>query len=337
MLKIQFSRAVQVMLVVLMVFSTPAFPSDQITTPTLHVDQYPIVDGSTSTQPLGVLTACRMTHTSFSWGRPGISGERRLYPTIKAYDPGARLSLEFTDSDLQDQAMISWKLEEKIRHSATHPSYMNLISRSADLIIVAREPSNDELDLAREKGVEIHYAPIALDAFVFIVNVQNPVKSLTIEQIRDIYTGKITDWVEVGGSPGAIRHYIRNRNSGSQEKMEKMVMRGLEIAPSPDLEIPTSMIGPFNAIINDTRGIGYTVMYYDTNMVHMPQISVIAINGIYPDRSNIRKGTYPFTSHVFTAWIGKLPFDSPARIVRDWLLSDEGQTVVAESGYCPIR
>ena len=225
----QLTRVVGIALVLLTAFSMPVFPSDQITTHTLHVDQYPIVDGSTSTQPLGVLTACRLTHTSFAWGKPGISGERRLYPTIKAYDPGARLSLEFTGSDLHDQAMILWKLEEKIRHTATHSSYINLISGSADLIIVAREPSDDELDLAREKGVEIHYAPIALDAFVFIVNVRNPVRSLTIEQIRDIYTGKIPDWAEVGGTPGAIRHYIRNRNSGSQEKMEKMVLMVLMV------------------------------------------------------------------------------------------------------------
>ena len=99
--------------------------------------------------------------------------------------------------------------------------------------------------------------PIALDALVFIVNPENPVRALTTEQIQNIYTGKITRWSDIGKKEADIHPYIRNPNSGSQEKMETLVMKGLTMKKWPEM-MGGSMLSPFYSILSDADGIGYT-------------------------------------------------------------------------------
>jgi phosphate transport system substrate-binding protein len=281
--------------------------------------------------------ACRLTHTSFAWGVRPIEGTRRLYPTTDPYDLEAKLSLDFAPGRSYMPANIHENLASRIQHNNTHQSYTNLILRSADLILASREPSPDELAQAKEKHRKIRYAPVALDAFVFIVNTKNPVRNLTRKQIIGIYTGRIKNWKNLGGAPEPIHPYQRNRNSGSQEKMERLVMKGLKMVKAPHLQTPIAMIGPFNAVRHDRRGIGFSDLYYDTYMTYQPEVATIGINGVVPNQSPIRDRSYPFVSKVYVAWIADIPPANHPRIVRDWLLSDEGQSVVAESGYVPIR
>ena len=306
--------------------------------PFVQAENYPVVDGSTSTQPLGALIACRLTRTSFAWGTTRMDGTRLLYPTTDEYDDTKAL-----DSD----ALSSWghlpiqrlhsSLFNRIRHHGTHPSYKNLIEGKAKLALVARQPSADELQMARNSNVDINFMPIAFDALVFIVNTNNPTVGLSSEQIRSIYTGKITDWQEVGGPAARINAYQRNRNSGSQELMEKLLMEGQEMIPSMDLAVPISMIGPFNALIRDQQGLGYTVWYYNTMMTRLPQVRTIAVDGVAPCVASIGNRTYPLASEVVLAWIDDLAEGSPEQIIRDWLLSDDSSAVIRESGYPPVR
>jgi phosphate transport system substrate-binding protein len=311
----------------------------------LSPTDYPMVDGSTSTQPLSVLIACRLTHTAFTWGSHPFNRTRMLYPTTEAYDSTKRLDLKHSPAPaslaprLPASTLTSLNnpLMTKVRHSGTHESYINLINRQAQLILAAREPSDDELALAKQKGVEIKALPIALDALVFIRNANNPVSAITTEQIRGIYTGKITHWKALGGPDLRINPYRRNRNSGSEETMQKIVMRGQKMMEARDLEVAMSMIGPFNAIREDRLGIGYTVYYYDTFMTSIPEVRMLAVDGVFPDRRTIGDQSYPFATEVFIAYLNDLPQDSVAASIRDWLLSREGQSVVSESGYAPIK
>lgn len=302
----------------------------------LTVDAYPRVDGSTSAQPLGALLACRMTGASFAWQAMPFDGTRRLMPTRRPYDPAVRLALAFDKKAFIEPDNLHIELAKRIHHNGTHESYVKLISGEADLVLAARSPSDDERALAREKKTRIHTTPVALDAFIFIVNRENPTPSLTVDRIRDIYAGKIADWSQVGGPPGRINAYRRNRNSGSQETMERLVMKGLEMKTTADLETPISMIGPFNALRRDKRGLGYTFRYYDTHMTSIPETRAIAVDGVAPTAENIRARRYAFVTEVYAAWLNELPEDAPVRAVRDFLLSPAGQRVVEESGYVPI-
>ena len=300
-------------------------------------DQYPRVDGSTSTQPLGALVACRLTHTSCAWYTHPFNGTRQLHPTTDPYAPEKKLSLEHQRGPSRMLTKPHAGLSAQTQHSGTHESYTSLITGTAQLGLAARGPSADELALAREKGAQIKTLPIALDAFVFIVNRENPVRDITVDQIRSIYTGKLTDWAQLGGPKGRIQPYQRDRNSGSQETMEKLVMQGLEMVKASNLEMTLSMTGPFNAIRHDKGGIGYTFYYFDTYMAFMPEIAMLGIRGVNPNPNTIQGRSYPFVAEVVVAWLSTLPEGTPAAAIRDWLLTNEGQSVVAESGYVRVK
>jgi phosphate transport system substrate-binding protein len=229
-----------------------------------------------------------------------------------------------------------------VQHSGTHGSYMSLIKGESDFILVARLPSDDELRAARWRWVKLDLRAVALDAFVFLVSEDNSVDDLSIETIRDIYTGKVTRWSELGASiseGGAdadnISAYSRNPNSGSQELMEKLVMRGAKMIEAPDMMLP-SMMGPLSAIAGDLSGIGYSVYYYATFMLPTEGVKLIGVDGVPPTSENIADRSYPLTTEVYAVIRKGLRDDHSAVLLRDWLLGAEGQAVVEESGYVPI-
>jgi phosphate transport system substrate-binding protein len=228
-----------------------------------------------------------------------------------------------------------------VSHDGTHGAYEKVIQSESDMGLVARPPSPDELDLAKEKGVELEAVPFALDAFVFIKNYRNPVTSLTIRQIQDIYAGKITNWTAVGGDDSAIRACQRNRNSGSQELMEKLVMKDIPFKDVPDRHAPKTVLygmgGPFLALSRNEEAIAYSVYYYEHFMAGSPDTELLAVDGVLPSYDTIHAGTYPYVTRVYVVTRKGLAPDSQAAKLRNWLLSDEGQAVVRESGYVPIR
>ena len=103
-----------------------------------------------------------------------------------------------------------------------------LINGQTDIIFVA-EPSKLQVEMIKAKGDEFVLTPIASEAFVFFTNIKNPVDNLTIKQLLDIYTGKITNWKEVDGQSKSILPYQRPENSGSQTIMQNKVMKGIKM------------------------------------------------------------------------------------------------------------
>ena len=230
-----------------------------------------------------------------------------------------------------------------IQHSGTHGAYVSLIEGSSDFILVAREPSADEIRAARARWVHLDLQPVALDAFVFLVSAQNSLGSLSTEAIRDIYTGRVTRWSELGasiadGEPGTddINAYSRNPNSGSQELMEKLVMRGARMMEAPDMMLP-SMMGPLSAIASDPSGIGYSVFYYASFILPTEGVKLIAVDGLVPTSETIANHRYPLATEVYAVVREGMGDDHSAVLLRDWLLTAAGQSVVADSGYVPIR
>lgn len=281
---------------------------------------YPRVDGSTSAHPLQVVVACEILDVPCVWQPHPLTGVRIMAPDLKYEGPTEPLETIFN-----------------ILHNGTHGSYVNLIEGSADLILVARAPSKDELNAAEGKGVTLDVRAVALDAFVFLLNVQNPVDDLTIENVRDIYTGEITNWAKLGaaGDVAQIQPYQRNPNSGSQELMETLVMKGRPMIDAPEM-ILESMMGPIHAIADDRWGIGYSVYYYAMFIFPHEQVKMIAIDGVEPTSDNIAKRSYPLTTEVYAVVREGMSQDSTAMMLRDWLLTREGQAAIAESGYVPL-
>lgn len=283
----------------------------------ITVDNYPRVDGSTSAHPLQVVIACRLLGTNYFW-QEWPDGTTRVIPTSSDTGKGSEVLF----------------IVENTTHNGTHDAYVNLIEDRADVILVARKPSSDELALADSQGVSLEISSIALDAFVFIGNVENPITSLSVSQVQGIYTGTVTNWKEVGGNDAEINAYQRNSTSGSQELMLTLVMDGLEMIDAPDM-ILSGMMGPINQLSADELGIAYTVYFFKQFMAPSDRLKMIGINSVQPTSETIGSHSYEYTTEVFVVTRADLDEQSTAHRLSRWLRTSAGQEVVRESGYVP--
>ena len=210
--------------------------------------------------------------------------------------------------------------------------------KAIDLIIVTH-PSEEELVIAADAGVELIIEPVCHDAFVFIAHKDNPVDSLTIEQIQKIYTGEITNWKEVGGNDEKIVAYQRQEGSGSQTGMIQLVMQGIPMADPIKVKVAESMSLLVEAVAeykNESSSIGYTYLFYIDNLYKNPDIKVIEIEGIAPTPENIRNETYPLSTKYY-AVIRAEDINETGGKFMDWMLSAEGQACIEQAGYIPLK
>jgi phosphate transport system substrate-binding protein len=295
------------------------------------VADYPKVDGSTTTGPLARLLACDLLAAPCVWSAPASANTERTYvPDPKAAIPS------------QTASTITG-----IKFSTTHNAYVNLIEGKTDVLLEARLPSPDELAEASAKGVELETHAFALDAFVFLVNTNNPTENMPLATLRDIYAGKITTWsgasIDLGDPAAQIHAYQREPNSGSQELMKQMVMGTTPMINAPEMVVQT-MAGPYNTIGGnpvtggggDRLGLGFSVYYYAAVMFSNPQVKMIGVDGVKPTSATISSRAYPLAAEVYVVTRKDATAGSPALEYRDWLLSPDGQRVVKQTGYVPV-
>lgn len=278
----------------------------------ITAENYPKVDCSTSTSPLQALVACKLLGLDYMWV------PRRILDDVFFIHP------EYGNTENI--------LRPKLQQSGTNGAHMNLIDGGADLIIAARDASDDELEYAVSNNIELIETPIALDAFVFLVNNDNPITNLTSKQIQDIYMAQTTNWSQVGGTNNKINPYIRDRNSGSQVKMERLVMPGL-IMPDWSEAIVQGMSGPFSTVRGDEYGICYSVYYYKEQMVRENIVKSISVDGVHPSKKTIKDKSYPYTTSIYVSIRKDLDKNSMAYRIYELLISDAAKSVINESGY----
>lgn len=204
-------------------------------------------------------------------------------------------------------------------------------------LVLATYPNMDERKEAEDAGVELVYVPVCCDAFIFMVNDRNPVDSLTVRQIQEIYTGKIVSWEQVGGKAYRIDAYQRPHGSGSQTAMEEMVMKGLIMNAAAGNYISNGMTDAVEQVGNYDNGlkaIGYSYLYYVNTLVSDSGIKVLSVNGTAPTPENLQNGSYPFTVNYYAVY---RKGDAQTEAFVNWLTGDEGQRAVAQAGYVPLR
>lgn len=230
-------------------------------------------------------------------------------------------------------------------YTNTHPGYVRLINDEVDLIVVT-EPSEEELQLAKEKGVELEVIPVVKEGFVFYVNSSNPVDSLTQEQIQGIYSGEITNWKEVGGNDEEILPYQRPVNSGSQTGMLSLVMKDKELMePLKEnlLQTMAQIINYVSSYDNGKNSIGYSYYYYATTMFQTidsevaGNIKLLGIDGVKPNNKTIQDGSYPYNTAYYIVINKADDENSAARKLANEMLSKRGQNVAKEAGYVPVK
>lgn len=293
--------------------------SDFIGIENISFENYPRVDGSTSSNILNTMVACKLLGVRYIWTPPLVE----------------EWFLQYNYEDVPEPYKYEF-FGKRIMTSQTHGAFMNLINGNADIILTHRTISPDEKTHADAVGVTLIETPIALDAFVFVVNKENPVKSLTVNQIQKIYTKQITNWSQVGGNNTDMKVFTRPRNSGSEEVFRTLVMNGLEPANFPEAQIG-SMAWVFSEVINDVNSICYSFNTYKDMQARKPCdiVPVIAINDICPSESTIKNGSYPLISKVNVAIRSDLDHNSMAYKLYEWLQSENAKVTITESGYLP--
>jgi ABC-type phosphate transport system substrate-binding protein len=237
-----------------------------------------------------------------------------MHSAIRAYLTGARFPAE---------------------HSRTYDALERLIPGSGDPadVVLAVRYYDETLKEAAERGAELVITPIAKEGFVFILHRDNPVDSLTSEQLRGIYSGEITNWKEVGGKDEQIVPYVRNWDSGSQTAMEEF-MGGAPIVGEDDRIFPGMMFLLTQVQNTGSAGIGYSIMSWSSRQnLDALELKAAAVDGIEPTNKTLADSSYPLMVYTYSYYNEG---NEKGKALTDWLLTDEGQRVIAGAEYVGI-
>jgi len=255
---------------------------------------------------------------------PKLDGATALYPLYSAF---AQAVYPNKNYDIK---------ESEVMCNNTIGAFKRLINGEVDIIFTAR-PSQQQMEEAKSKGIEFELTPIGREAFVFFVNAKNPVSGLTTSQIQDIYSGKITNWKEVGGKNDRIRAFQRPENSGSQTMLQKL-MEGKTLMTPPKEDVITGMggiIAQTASYRNYKNALGYSFLFFATEMVQNNQIKLLAVDGIYPDKNTIKNNEYPLVTEFYAITAGST--NPNIKPFIEWILSPQGQYLVEKTGYTSVN
>ena len=270
--------------------------------PILSVDEFPITDGSTACIPLIAQIMADTTGLDLETARSAVT----------------------TNTTAQ-----AWR---------NLGLYGNNYGDSVKLIIAYEAPESVKEELKAD-GDPLEQKAIGRDALVFIVNEDNPVQSLTLQQLKDIYAGTITNWKEVGGEDLAIVPFQRGEDSGSQTLFRKLLIQGGELMDPPTELAPAAMgelVDSIAAYNNSANAIGFSVYYYIDQMYSQPGLRLLAVDGVTPSNDSIASESYPLCNEFYAVLHADAAADSPERQLYDWLDTAAGQDCIKKSGYVAV-
>lgn len=263
---------------------------------------------------------------------PRVDGAAAVFPVYSAF-VNATYPTERTYYTTEKSFHLT---TDYFQYNNTVAGYRRLAEKRTDIFFGAY-PSQEQLQYATEEGTTFDYTQIGSDAFVFFVHKDNPVDNLTADQIRDIYSGKITNWSQVGGKNEPIVAYQRNANSGSQSQLIRF-MAGTPLMDPPKDWVSGSMGGIAQAVADyrsTTASIGFSFRYYIEGIIQNPDIKILSIDGVKPTVETIRDGTYPLGGPLYAVtWEGNE--NESVQKLLDWVLSPQGQYLIEQTGYVPV-
>ena len=209
-----------------------------------------------------------------------------------------------------------------------------LINGTTDICNSSRPMTAGEKNQLKQRfgspGVEVR---AALDGITVYVHPSNTVKALTMSQLKDIYTGRITNWSNLGGKNARIILYGRENSSGTYAFFKEHVLKNQDFASSTATLPGTAAI--VNAVLKDPNGIGYGGYGYSRG-VHIVGVKATdASSPVTPSEQTVRSGSYPISRYLYL-YLRNRPTGELKEYV-DWILSAEGQAVVKKVGYFPLR
>jgi phosphate transport system substrate-binding protein len=260
----------------------------------------------------------------------------------------AQASIENKGSDTMVNLALAWaeqyqKLHSEVRLSVTGggsgTGIAALINHSLDIANASRQIKPEEIAAAKKNGVQPVEHVVAQDAIAVIVNPNNPVNQLTLQQISDIYSGKITNWAEVGGNNLVIVRLSRETNSGTHVYFLEQVLRlgqkdNKTLFAQDTLLLPSSE-GITAEVSDNPHAIGYDGLGYIT-----PDVKVVAVardqasQYVLPSVDSVNNNSYPIARDLYMYTIGE-----PTGAIRaylEWIMTPEAQAITKTLGFVPI-
>jgi len=203
-----------------------------------------------------------------------------------------------------------------------------LIDGTCDIAMASRPMKTKELKSARGKGINPLATVIAKDGIAIIVHPSNPLSEITLAQLKDIYTGKISNWKDVGGKPGKIVVISRDVASGTFEVFKKIVLKGAKTRADALMLASNKAVA---TTVEKTPGaIGYVGLGYISS-----KVKALAVDGVEPTKETVVSGKYKLARPLYLYTYGK-----PTGLAKefiDFVLSPEGQKIVDKIGFVPVK
>jgi phosphate transport system substrate-binding protein len=218
--------------------------------------------------------------------------------------------------------------------------FSSLISGTCDIAMASRNIKEKEIALAKQKGINPFEIKVALDGLAVVVNPKNPVSKLTIEQLAGIFTGKISNWKEVGGENKTIVILSREVNSGTHVYFKEHVLRRMDPNSKEEFAPSALMLSSSQAIADEVAGNSAAIGYYGMGYISKKQKPVAIAKDEKseyetPTIENVINGKYPISRPLFIYTNG-----TPEGLVKkfvDFTLSKEGQDIVLATDFVPVN
>ena len=224
----------------------------------------------------------------------------------------------------KDHPAVGFELEFK----GTTYGMGALIVGRCDIAAASRDASTNEVELARDQGVTFNDHVIGSYHVTVIVKASNPVGNLTREQVRDLFTGAVQNWKDVGGPDAPVHLYARHPISGTYLGFRELAMENKPYASH--LKTFTNYTEMVQAVAQDENGIGYSTLSPGTN----PGVKIISINGVAPTVDSVNKGQYPY-ARTLRLYTDKAKETPAVRSFIEFVQSARGQAIVTQLGFAP--
>ncbi len=204
-----------------------------------------------------------------------------------------------------------------------------LIEGNCDIANSSREMRNEEFAKAKAANRKIKEIVVAYDMIVPVVHLSNTVKNLSMEQLKGIYDGTIKKWSEVGGENADIVVVSRDSSSGTYEFWHEAVLHKTNVRPDSLMQASNGAV--VNAVANNRRAIGYIGFGYVN-----PRVKVLTVNNIVPTLANGKSGKYPISRKLYM-YVDENKFTGNVKSFADFILGNQGQKLVSEAGFIPVK
>ncbi len=277
---------------------------------------------------IGLILLSGLVIFSAACGGPGESEQHRSV-TVKGSDTMVILAQSWAENYMKEHPGLT----VQVTGGGSGVGIAALINGGTDICEASRPMKDSEKQQAKSRrGNEVKEIPVALDGLAIYVGESNPIQSFTEPQLKGIYTGKITNWKEVGGKDARIVTYGRDNSSGTYQFFKEHVLNNEDFAREVQTLPGTGAI--VNAVSKDPSSIGYGGIAYASG------IRVVSVrrddksDAVMPSLATVKSGQYALSRNLFFYTIGEPAGDVKAFI--DWVLGPEGQKLCETVGYYPI-